>query len=213
MNDFVTITNIIPVKKMLELYSDGVYLGRIGSEQAFAYSICEGRGIEKETLQSLFEESERTTAFKQLLSILSRKAKTIAEAKKKLEECELSKSAVMYAIDKACEYGYLDDVTYANDYITSKKMQFGRRRIEYELRKKGISQDIIETAIEEKLPVEDNSDAALTMARATVRGAKEMDEKLKNKVMRKLISRGFEYDEVISAVARIEREMNGEYDA
>ena len=66
-----------------------------------------------------------------------------------------------YVVEKMKEYGFLDDAVYAKDYVESVGKRKGSRLIRMELRKKGVAEDCIEAALEER---GDERDAAISVA-------------------------------------------------
>ena len=72
------------------------------------------------------------------------KDRTKKELQLKLEEKYQNKAAVLRAIEKLEELGYLNDLNYAMSYIESKT--YGKNRVSYNLFQKGVRKDIVEKA-------------------------------------------------------------------
>jgi len=84
--------------------------------------------------KSYFLLSKRDYTMRELLQKLRMKYKRSSAVEGQLQK----------VISKLSELGYLDDYSYAESYIGSKK-SLGRKRIEYELHLKGIDSSIIDS--------------------------------------------------------------------
>jgi regulatory protein len=90
------------------------------------------------------------------------------------------------------EYGYLDDVNFAETYarLRQENEKFGQRRVRQDLGRKGISQEIIGQTIESRYA--DLSEEALArqhLERKRIR--KPENEKETARIMRRLVTAGF----------------------
>lgn len=97
--------------------------------------------------------------------------------------------------------GYINEERYAKTYAESKVryQHWGRKKIEYQLRSKGIDNAIIQQAlrdIDEKIYLQALADTATAKARTM---HDESDEQ-RNKMISFLTSRGFEYELIITTL-------------
>jgi regulatory protein len=118
------------------------------------------------------------------------------EVKEKLYGFGLRKQDVEEAISILIEENYLNEERYANAYVGGyfRNKQWGRVKINYELKQKGISEYCIRNAMKEI----DDEDYMRTMRELINKKREQLiDEELKpfqinNKILQYLLQRGFE---------------------
>jgi regulatory protein len=94
-------------------------------------------------------------------------------------------------LDELVKHGWLSDTRAASQLVDSKRSRFGMQRIAYELRQKGISENLI---VESMPELKDSElDTALKVWQRKF-GNIALDEKEKAKQIRFLQSRGFSMD-------------------
>lgn len=105
--------------------------------------------------------------------------------------------------------GYVNDAQFAQNYTRSRAAsgRKGKRAIAYDLRRKGVEQDLIEQATEEINP-EDEYAAVLELARKRLRTAKGIDpRKDEQRVAAFLARRGFNPGDIFRALGEIRTEQ------
>ena len=95
-------------------------------------------------IERFFDESSYDASLEKGIFLISLKDRTKKEVRLKLEEKFWNKNAVLKAIEKLEEFGYLNDLNYAISYIESKT--YGKNRISYNLFQKGIDRSTVEKA-------------------------------------------------------------------
>ena len=110
-----------------------------------------------DNIERFYDEISYEASLEKGIFLISLKDRTKKEIRLKLEEKFRNKSAILQAIEKLEELGYLNDLNYAISYIEGRT--YGKNRISYNLFQKGIDKVTIEEAYltldEEK---EDNVD-------------------------------------------------------
>ena len=94
-------------------------------------------------------ESEIRECRKKALQILERMDRTEKELREKLLERGFSGKAAEDAVDYVKSFGYIDDARYALHYVSYQKQFKSIRRMQYELEKKGIRDELVEAALED----------------------------------------------------------------
>lgn len=81
---------------------------------------------------------------------LALRPRSRAEVEKKLQDREFPPEVVRSVIEHLIRLGYLDDAKFAVQWASSRirLRGFGRRRIEQELRTRGVSREVIQEALE-----------------------------------------------------------------
>ena len=108
-------------------------------------------------IERFYDEISYEASLEKGIFLISLKDRTKKEIRLKLQEKFRNKSAILQAIEKLEELGYLNDLNYAISYIEGRT--YGKNRISYNLFQKGIDKVTVEKAYltldEEK---EDNVD-------------------------------------------------------
>jgi regulatory protein len=130
------------------------------------------------------------------LKALGRRMRSEADLRRalraKVEPDESGAAKVAAVIARLKEYGYLDDVNFAETYtrLRQENEKFGQRRVKQDLAQKGVPQAIASEAIRERY--EDVNEEALArqhLERKRIR--KPENEKETARVMRRLVAAGF----------------------
>ena len=95
-------------------------------------------------IERFYDEISYEASFEKGIFLISLKDRTKKELRLKLEKKYLNKPAILKAIEKLEEFGYLNDLNYAISYIESRT--YGKNRIFYNLFQKGIDRGIVEKA-------------------------------------------------------------------
>ena len=135
------------------------------------------------------------------MSYLGYRMRTRLEMERHLQKKGFGDAAINGAIDMLAEYKYIDDLAFARQYIVSclRFNKWGMKKIKYELSLKGVPPDIFEeAAADADYPA---SDMILSLAEKKLkRPAGELDTAERKKLFAYLLSRGFSYDEIYSAL-------------
>ncbi len=137
---------------------------------------------------------------------LAYRARSTGEMKAHLKNKGYADEEIRQVISDFIDYGYLDDEDYCRQYI---KYAFskgkGPLRVKQELAEKGIERDIVLFALEDYEADETDLDRALAQARKTADG-KPMDDKMKGRIGRRLVSLGYSTDMVYKVIGILMRD-------
>ena len=103
------------------------------------------------------------------------------------------------------EYNFINDESYTKAFINDRTKTQGKQKIKYALKNKGVSDEIIEEELS-KLDMEKEKENAniLALKKYNILIKRESDKyKLKEKIIRFLISRGYNYEVAKDAVNEI----------
>jgi len=132
------------------------------------------------------------------LKLISRKRYTQKEIEKKLKGKEFAKGDdIEKVIARLKEYKYINDDEYAKDFIDN-RARFaprGKRLMAFELRKKGVSKEIVKKAIFES-DIDELELAKQILKRKQNTLKKLTDQKRKEKIFMILASKGFNFDTI-----------------
>ncbi len=193
-------------KKSYTLTVNGETLKNVNVEVALSYGIREGE-IEEERYREFLKENARQNAKAYLYTMLSRKARTVKEARDRLYEKGYHKDAVEYAITTVSSYGYLNDEQYVENFIENALRNKGSFRVKRELKDKGIESSLIENATL-GIDVETEEEACVRVATKYLKGKSFEDEKTRERLFRHLVSRGYSYEIIKHALRALSLEID-----
>jgi regulatory protein len=110
----------------------------------------------------------------------------------KVEPDETGAAKVNAVIARLKEYGYLNDIVFADNYVQLRQQneKHGARRVRQDLGLKGVSKEIIADTIQTRYAdVNEEALARLHLERKRIR--KPTNDKETNRVMRRLVTAGF----------------------
>lgn len=159
-----------------------------------------------EDLKSDRKESEHE-AREVCLRLLSRRPRSRDELRQRLETAGFEPRVVHEVLAGLAQAGLVDDEGFARSWVASRKAAggAGRRKLEWELRRKGISRDLVEQILEEELDEEAELRAAADLARKRLRAEAPGPRELA-RLRRFLLSRGFGFQTVDSALETVLRQ-------
>lgn len=140
------------------------------------------------------------------LFLLSKRSYTRHRIEEKLTQkgwTEADRKLVFARLD---EWKLLDDFQFAKNFIRSSQLikPKGRRRLYFELIKKGVDKELIEKALDEELSEEKEQEGLEEIFAKFSRRNKNLSrEKFYNRALGFLMRRGFSYDESKKAVLNV----------
>lgn len=193
------ITNIVKHgKETYSIFLDGSFFCKLNAETIVKNNFKVGNEVSKEEIENAQAENEKLVAFDKCLKLLS-VPKTKKQVKDYLYGKGYTTKTVSYCISKLEEYNYLDDEAFASLYIKSYSFKKGKRLLDFELKSKGVSQEIINKVLEE---YEFKNEDIIALAEKFVKG-KSKDKKTAQKLVAHLFSKGFSLEEINPIVKKI----------
>ncbi len=145
---------------------------------------------------------EQQSAYLKAAAICSQSEKCRTDILEKLKSWGLSSDEVIPVIDRLVSEKYLDDERFARAYVKDKFRfnRWGKQKITFMLRAKGISAEVIELALSEIEDSDYSEDLRkLIQDKAKTIKAKDKYDK-RNKLMRFALGRGFESAQIYAAL-------------
>jgi regulatory protein len=179
-------------KNRLNIYVDGGFYAGISEEAAGDLGLYIGKEIDERDLSKVQELDDYYKALSRALNYLSIRKHSKYEIRTKLMKY-YSLEVTQKAINRLLTLKYLDDLDFAETYIRYRKAAYGNRKIQSELIKKGINKDIITIAFQSFNNCECEE---VIIGLINKKDRPELDiNKRREKVMRYLIYKGFDYSE------------------
>ncbi|MCL2575523.1 MAG: recombination regulator RecX [Defluviitaleaceae bacterium] len=193
------ITQQIKNKKRYSVYVDGEFAFGIDGVDLLYHGLEVGQNIDKMHYVELLKQLDYTKCRDSAVRILASGAKSVHIMREKLIQKEFSPESVEKVIKLLIQKGYLDDVAFAKSFISHKTKinNYGKRRIEQDLRIKGVSDTDIKVAFLNKDNHESEVNAAKRALAKKLRNKpfpQDMQELQKLKMF--MARRGFDFDTI-----------------
>lgn len=163
-----------------------------------------GRKLSPEEIVSLQEKDEQEVAFNRALRYLSYRARSEAEMRKYLSDKGFSENVSQTVIDRLKDERLINDPRFAQDWIDN-RVSFRPRsqtQLRFELRNKGLSEDLIEDALQEA-DLDDIELACVAGKKLVGRYARLDWPDFRQKLGAALARRGFSYETVRSVTRQL----------
>lgn len=160
-----------------------------------------GLATTPEHLQKLTFESDKEKALNKASILLSKGLKTEKQIIDYLLKKGYDPLIANFVVDKLKEYSYVDDNLYVKSYIETYKRKYGKVKMKFELKNKGINEETINKLLN---AFETNPDELLVIANKYLKG-KTWDYKVQQKLYSHLASKGFSFDEISSTINLIKK--------
>lgn len=196
MAEITAITPQMKDKTRCNIEVDGRFYCGMKLETVMQNRLKAGMAVSAEELSRMQLESERQTALDKALTHISASMKTEREIRDYLKKKGYLQDVCDFVVEKMKGYGFLDDGVYAKTYCESAGKKKGRRLIAMELRKKGVSDEEIEGALQ---TLTGETESAQNVLEKYMRG-KSIDKKSLSKAYAYLLGKGYDYDTARAAL-------------
>ncbi len=195
-------------KERVNVYLDGRFA--FGLSRLAAAHLKTGQVLTQVEIDALCALDEVARAVDYAARLLARRPYSAAEIRRRLEVRRFAASAIEQALERLTERGYIDDRAFAQYWIESRERfsPRGQQALRYELRQKGIADEVIESALAETNPL----DSAVRAAQSAVRRWRGLSRTVfRQKLGAFLSRRGFDYqtvhEAVLEVIGRLENEQ------
>ena len=185
-------------KSMSAVYIDGEYAVTLDTMTLIKNHIQAGAEISDEELHSLIQQSEKQRANEKALNLITCRDHSKKELKEKLSRTYSEETAEEIA-EKMQEAGLVNDEEYARKYAEEllRKKHMSMRGIEFRLREKGISPEIIQIISKE---LECDPAAEIQQVLAKKYPSYLQDEKIKKRAIAALQRLGWSWSDIKNAM-------------
>ena len=191
-------------KKRCRIYLDEEFAFLLYKGELSEYKLTKGNVIEEEIYQKILKEILPKRAKKRCLNLLQKKNYTEYKLREKLKEGMYSIEIENEAIAYVKSFHYIDDYRYACDYIFYHKEDLSSKKIEEKLRLKGISEEILQRAIQDSYDIDEEEKAELSLAYKLLKkkhyNQESMDWKEKQKIYAYLLRKGIQNSTIKKAM-------------
>ncbi len=189
-------------KNRCNIYIDNIFAFGVSNELIYKENLKLGMIIDEEKLKKIAYEENLINCKETALKIIERSYKTKKEMTKRLLEKGYNLEEINETLKFLEEYNFINDESYAKAFIKDKTKTQGKQKIKYALKNKGVSEEIIEEELSNvDMEKEKENAKILALKKYNVLIKRENDKyKIKEKIIRFLISRGYNYEVAKDAV-------------
>lgn len=209
----MTVTNVEIQKNnknRVSIFADGEYAFSLDGTDALRMGIKKGRVLSEEDVRVCLEECEYSKAREKAFDIISRKLVSSKELALALSKKGYDDVIIQRVTHEMESLGYIDDAYYAEMFLESCMAKtWGRRKIVYELKQKGISAEII-SELDDKLREMYDDDEIKDIIISRYGSEDLLDIKVKARITRYFASRGFDFSDINTAICRAKEELSDE---
>lgn len=202
------ITEIIAQKKRknrCNLYVDGEFFSGLDQIAVFKSGFKVGKEISKEELEDVVFESEKSSAFEKIASLVSKQMYSERDLRNKLKNYGYADAPINGAIALAKEYKYISDEEYARSLVESKPLK-SRLELKNALFQKGICTFLAENALL-AVSEEDELKRAEVLSEKYLKN-KEKDQKTFASLYNFLLRKGFSSSQIKKILAKYKFEYD-----
>lgn len=143
----MTVTEIAEISKSRsKVYLDQEFAFVLYKGELRLYNIREGAELTQEDYNTILHEVLPKRAKLRSMNLLKSREYTEEQLRRKLREGFYPEEVIEEAIEYVASYHYIDDLRFAMSYMTSYEGSRSRRRIEQDLKGKGISRETLQMA-------------------------------------------------------------------
>ena len=193
-------------KNRVNLYIDDNFECGLSLETIVKNHLKVGQELSERELDYFKNDSEKEVALNKAVGYIAKYQKSEKELKKYLRDKEYDKSVVDFVAEKLKNYGFVDDKVFATNFVKAKTKNQGKRKIAMMLKQKGVSEEIVDDAIEE---FSCDREQIIEVAKKYLKN-KPLDIKTKQKTYRYLASRGYNGEDIMPCLNQLMKEEENE---
>ena len=199
-------------KERVNIYIDEEFAFAIYMELVYRFNLKVNEEVDKEKLIEIAKVENLSKCKDSALKTIERSYKTEKEIRDKLLNKEFDEETVEKTINFLKEYTFIDDLKFTKMYVKDRIRTQGRNKIKYALIQKGVNKYLVDEVLEE-LDRNDEEERALLICEKkylTICKREDDDFKIKNKLIRYMLGRGYEYEVARNVVSKIYLQYKGE---
>lgn len=147
------------------IYLNDEFSFRLSDDICMKFGLFRGARLTEERIATILAEEERFQAKQAALRLVTHRMRSEREVERKLREKGFSPEAIETAQKFLHEYGMIDDAEFATAFVNDQLLRrpLGKRRLEQELRKKGVDSNTIASTLTE---IDQDAEYELALAAA-----------------------------------------------
>lgn len=190
-------------KDLVNIFLDGKYSFSVSLEDVFVKNLKVGQTLEESDIQKLKKAKKDKNIFDLVIRYTSLRPHSEKEIKNYLKTKDQTDAQITNILKRLKKLSLINDLDFAKWFTTSRQnSNKGSQLIKYQLLQKGVGKDIITKALlsaqlSDKKLAANALDKKLNTSNLST---KDIDFKAKQKLLRYLITKGFDYETSRSAI-------------
>ncbi len=199
-------------KERANIYIDDEYAFSVNMEIVYKFGLKEKEEVDKERLLEISISENLSKCKETALRTVERSYKTEKEMRDKLFLKEFDEETIDKTLEFLKEYGFIDDSKFVRMFVKDRIKNQGKNKIKYALVQKGINRYLIDEVFEELDRDDEVKRAAELCEKKYLSIIKREDDdfKIKNKITRYLLGRGYDYDIAKECIREVYLKYKGE---
>jgi len=189
--------------EMIRIYINDVYAFSMPAEEYYRMNLYERTELSQEDINFINDEINAKLAKQMSIRMLALKDRSENEIKNKLTQQGFDNEVIDKTILQLKSMGYINDMLYTRKYISDrlKLKPKSKRALFFELKRKGISDDTIEEALDETQL--DEPLLAYRLAKKKYGKYDVFELAIQRKIVSFLSHRGFSYDVIHETIKQM----------
>lgn len=206
----MVITSAIKQKnnpEMIRIYIDGAYAFSMPFEEYLRMNLYERTEISQDDIEDIKERVNVKLAKQKSIRMLAAKDQSEFEIRSKLLKQGFDSEIAEIAIMQLKSMGYINDMLYTRKYISDrlKLKPKSKKALFYELKNKGIDDNIIEEALNETEV--DEEQLAFRLAKKKYGKYNVNESEIQRRIVSFLSHRGFSYETAAEIIEQLKEEQ------
>ena len=192
-------------KGRYNIFIDGRYRFPVSEEVLIQFRLHKDQEITNDQIQAITDADSISKAYNKALDYLSYQLRTEKEIIQYLQQHEFTDFQIESVLQRLRAQGYINDLEYAKSYVRTiaKTSDKGPKVITQNLRKKGVLENDIETALDE-FPFEDQLQNSIKIAQKLARKYHREAFKIQiQKIKKGLFAKGFSSEIATEAINQL----------
>jgi len=184
-------------RQRVSIYLNGDFAFGLDEEILLNRNLIVDRALTEKQIDELLSEDEKRRAKQKAFHYLAWRDHSKKELSEKLKRNGFHRETINSLIEDLVESKYLNDGSFARQFAKNKIIQksVGRREMAFSLKKKGISEDILEKTLEEVYSEFDEEELAIELAKKKMKTINRIEPiKVKKRISDLLFRRGFNWE-------------------
>lgn len=186
----------------VSVFVDGEYSFSLTDETVVEYGIFTGADVNDFPLEEIYKKDRYKQALSSAFMTLSRSAKSEKQLRDALLKKEFDSFCVDAVIERLKELNYIDDLRFAQSFLENSSSS-GINAIRFKLKSKGISDEIINSVLENVKDDDQIVRAVEIIKKQMPRYSKYEIFEQKRKLNDFLYRKGFQWDVIKSAIDKV----------
>jgi len=200
----ITSIELQKTKKRVNIFIDGKFDFGLDLENFITLNLKVNQELTNEEIDVIKDKSERAKAFNKVLNYATIRPRSEKEIKDYLKRKKIDNLIYLYIIKKLTKLKLLDDLEFAKWWV-EQRQEFSskaKRILNYELRIKGISNEIISNTLED-IEIDELKIAKDLIESKSYKWERYDENERKQKISQYLVGKGFSWD-IINTIVKLE---------